>query len=156
MTWIGLSERDIASAILDSYSARSGHELFDRSADALEDTQRLMNLDSVILSHDGGAEPTFVYANKAAAGLWRMPIDELVGMPSRLSAPPEHRAERATMLSDAAQSGILFGYRGERIASDGTRFIIDDATLWTVDGYPTGPGQAVVFSRWTFVETTAP
>jgi hypothetical protein len=28
------------------------------------------------------------------------------------------------------------------------RFQIMDATLWTVDGYSSGPGQAVVFSRW--------
>ena len=48
------------------------------------------------------------------------------------------------MLKDAAGSGVLTGYAGERIAKDGTRFMIEDATLWTVD-YPQGPGQAVVF-----------
>jgi hypothetical protein len=42
---------------------------------------------------------------------------------------------------------VLTGYAGERIAADGTRFMIEDATLWTVD-YPQGPGQAVVFTQW--------
>ena len=33
------------------------------------------------------------------------------------------------------------------IAKDGTRFVIHDATVWTVDGYPERPGKAVVFDR---------
>jgi hypothetical protein len=52
------------------------------------------------------------------------------------------------MLKDAAGSGVLHGYSGERIAKDGTRFVIKGATLWTVD-YPQGSGQAVVFTTWT-------
>jgi hypothetical protein len=52
------------------------------------------------------------------------------------------------MLKNAAGSGVLHGYSGERIAKDGTRFMIEGATLWTVD-YPQGPGQAVVFTTWT-------
>ncbi len=92
--------------------------------------------------------PRFVYANSAAASLWRMSIEDMIGMPSRLSAPADARDDRARMLSDASRDGVLSGYSGERVASDGTRFQIVDATLWTVDGYPSGPGQAVVFSRW--------
>lgn len=106
-----------------------------------------MALDAVVLSHDGGDDPVFVFANHAAAKLWRMPVEELVGMPSRLSAPPEHRGSRAVMLADAASAGVLAGYSGERVAKDGTRFMIEDATLWTVD-YSERPGQAVVFRGW--------
>jgi len=107
-----------------------------------------MDLEAVVLSHDGGSDPHFVYANRAAASLWRMPLDELVGMPSRLSAPPEWQGERSQMLSQAAHEGVLRGYEGERVAKDGSRFLIRDATLWTVDGYPSGPGQAVIFHEW--------
>ena len=134
----------IAQAILDSHASRVGTELIERTGNADSDAKLLFMLDAVILSHDGGEDPHFVYANQAAADLWRMPVSELIGMPSRLSAPPEHQAERASMLKDAAGSGVLTGYAGERIAKDGTRFMIEDATLWTVD-YPQGPGQAVVF-----------
>jgi hypothetical protein len=141
-------EPRVAAAILDSYRDRVGFELVPRTGDAEEDEERLFSLDAVVLSHDGGTDPSFVYANAAAARLWRMPVDALVGMPSRLSAPPEWRDERSAMLEQAARDGILRGYSGERIASDGTRFVISDATLWTVDGYPERPGQAVVFSQW--------
>lgn len=142
----------MAQAILDSHRDRVGSELVERSGSAEEDALRLRELDAVVLSHDGGDDPVFVYANNAAAALWRMSIEELIGMPSRLSAPPERREERAGMLADAASTGVLRGYSGERIAKDGTRFVIEDATLWTVDGYPDRPGQAVVFSRWHVVD----
>ncbi len=138
----------IAVSILDSHAARVGTELVNRTGNHDSDAQALFDLDAVILSHDGGDDPHFVYANQAAADLWRMPVVELIGMPSRLSAPPEHQASRASMLKDAAGAGVLRGYAGERIAKDGTRFMIEDATLWTVD-YPQGPGQAVVFTNWT-------
>ncbi len=138
----------IAQAILDSHATRVGTELIERTGDADSDAKSLFSLNAVILSHDGGDDPHFVYANQAAADLWRMGVSELIGMPSRLSAPPEHQAERASMLKDAAGSGVLTGYAGERIAQDGTRFMIEDATLWTVD-YQQGPGQAVVFTKWT-------
>ena len=138
----------IAKAILDSHADRVGSELIERTGNANSDAEALFALNAVILSHDGGDDPHFVYANQAAADLWRMPVSELIGMPSRLSAPPEHQAERASMLKDAAGSGVLSGYAGERIAKDGTRFMIEGATLWTVD-YPQGPGQAVVFTTWT-------
>jgi len=137
----------IAQAILDSHAARVGSQLIERTGNADSDAEALFALNAVILSHDGGDDPHFVYANQAAADLWRMPVNELIGMPSRLSAPPEHQASRASMLKDAAGSGVLHGYSGERIAKDGTRFMIKDATLWTVD-YPHGQGQAVIFRQW--------
>ena len=147
----GTNDPMIARAILDSHASRVGTELIERTGNADSDAELLFMLDAVILSHDGGEDPHFVYANQAAADLWRMPVSELVGMPSRLSAPPEHQAARALMLKDAADSGVLTGYAGERIAKDGTRFMIEDATLWTVD-YPQGPGQAVVFTSWSCTE----
>lgn len=142
----------MVQAILDGHRDRVGSDLIERSGNAEQDARRLRELDAVVLSHDGGDDPVFIYANHAAAALWRMPIEELIGMPSRLSAPPERREERAGMLADAASIGVLRGYSGERIAKDGTRFVIEDACLWSVDGYPDRPGQAVVFSRWRSVE----
>lgn len=138
---------DVAMHILDSYRTYVGEELFERSGDAATDARRLFDLDAVVLSHDGGADPHFVYANTAAARLWRTTVEDLVGMPSQLSAPPDHRAERASTLTRAADQGFLHGYSGTRVARDGTLFVIEEATLWTVD-YPGGPGQAVVFRNW--------
>ena len=148
----GLSTPEIARCILDSYASRLGTSLLADTGDLEADARNLMELDAVVLSHDGAADPRFVYANQAAASLWRMPLEELVGMPSRLSAPPEQRQGRSQMLSEAARAGFLSGYEGERVAKDGTRFLIRNATLWTVDGYPTGPGQAVVFTDWQLLD----
>lgn len=144
------------TAILDSYRRRVGVELLPRTGDPDRDAAALFALDAVVLSHDGGSDPHFVYANAAAARLWRMPVGELVGMPSRLSAPPERRDERSAMLARAARGGVLHGYSGERIAADGTRFLIRDAVLWTVDGYADRPGQAVVFRDWEIIQTSEP
>jgi len=143
----GVNDSKIAQAILDSHAARVGVELIERTGSPEIDAAALFDLDAVVLSHDGGDDPHFVYANQAAADLWHMHVSELIGMPSRLSAPPEHQASRASMLKDAAGTGVLRGYAGERIAKDGTRFVIRDAILWTVD-YPSAPGQAVVFRSW--------
>lgn len=147
----------IARAILDSHATRVGSELIVRTGNLDGDAKALFDLKAVILSHGGGADPHFVYANQAAADLWCMPVSELIGMPSRLSAPLEQQASRASMLKDAAESGVFRGYSGERIAKDGNRFMIEDATLWTVD-FPQGSGQAVVFSRWhpLFADVTSP
>lgn len=142
-----LTDIEIVAYILDSHRQYVGTELIARSADPVVNARRLFDLDAIVLSHDGGTDPRFVYANLAAARLWRMDVDELVGMPSRLSAPPNHRDERQTMLQQAAQDGVLHGYAGTRVAKDGTLFVIEDATLWTVD-YPHGSGQAVVFRSW--------
>ena len=142
-----LTEIAIVGYILDSHRQYVGTELIERSAQPDVDARCLFDLDAVVLSHDGGVDPRFVYANSAAARLWRMGVDELIGMPSRLSAPPSHRDERQAMLQQAANDGVLHGYAGTRVAKDGTLFVIEDATLWTVD-YPHGSGQAVVFRNW--------
>lgn len=142
---------DTASAILNSYRMHLGFELIDRSGDQELDAQKLHNLDAVVLGHISSDDPHFIYANKAAAQLWRMRLDELIGMPSRLTAPPNHRESRSAMLGDAARTGFITGYSGTRIAHDGTLFTIENATLWNVD-FPQGGGQAVVFKSWHYVK----
>ena len=141
----------IAQAIATSHLSRVGAHLVHPSSDVEHLEAAMMHAPVVILCHDGGTargEPVFVYANRAAARLWRTTIEDLIGMPSRLSAPPEHRHERARMLAHAAAAGVVVGYSGERVAADGTRFLIQDATLWTVD-LPDGTiGQAATFERW--------
>lgn len=146
-----LDSLGIVQAILDSYRRYLGQDLIPRSGDPLLDAAALDSLDAVVLSHDGGEDPRFVYANQAAARTWKTTVEHLVGMPSRLSAPPEQRQARATMLNDARRDGFITGYRGIRVAADGSLFEIEDATLWTVEGFPVRPGQAVVFMNVTTV-----
>jgi hypothetical protein len=102
----------------------------------------LDDLAAVVLCHDTSADPLFVYANRAAEALWQR---RLVGTPSRLTAPPDARAERATAL----RSGLVVrGYSGERVSASGRRFRILDATVWdVVDEHGVQRGQAATFVR---------
>lgn len=102
-----------------------------------------------VLAHDGGADPRFTYANLAALSCFEYPDDELIGLPSRLTAAPEDRAERQRLLDAVARDGIVEGYRGLRVAKSGRRFTIADVTVWTLrDESGATHGQAAVFRRW--------
>jgi hypothetical protein len=101
----------------------------------------------VVLCHDTADDPVFVYANHAAVLLWERP---LLGTPSRLTAPPEARSERAAALSSGT---VVRGYSGVRIAASGRRFRILEATVWPVtDAQGAVRGQAAAFDRTEPVE----
>jgi hypothetical protein len=89
---------DWPTAIADSYRRLVGEPLC--APTELED------LPAVVLCHDDSVDPILVFANRAARDLWEAP---LVGMPSRLTAPPEQRTERAVAL---AGTGVVRGYSG--------------------------------------------
>ena len=137
----------LATAILDSHRDRVGEELVPRTGNPLADALLLRDADTVVLCHDGADDPRFVYANAAAAIRWATEVGHLIGLPSRLTAAEEHRDERSSALATALASGVHRGYRGQRRAFDGLSFVVEDATLWTVDGLPDGPGQAATFTR---------
>ena len=141
-----MSRAELIRELLDSYAVRVGHELIPRTGDDLEDARRLDALEAVVLAHDGAADPVFTYANEAAAALWKTTVDQLIGLPSRLSAAPEHRDARASALGAALATGVVRDYSGERQALDGSRFMIHNATLWT---FVKSPGQAATFTAWS-------
>jgi hypothetical protein len=102
----------------------------------------LEDLPAVVLCHDDSVDPILVFANRAARDLWEAP---LVGMPSRLTAPPEQRTERAVAL---AGTGVVRGYSGVRVSATGRLFRIEDATVWPVlDAAGERVGQAATFAR---------
>lgn len=136
----------VVRELLDSYATRMVHELIERTGDDAADAELLDALPAIVLAHNGADDPVFTYANHAAAALWRTTIDQLVGMPSRLSAAPEHRDERAQALGSALDTGVIRDYSGQRQALDGTRFMIHDATLWT---FVNAKGQAATFTDWS-------
>ena len=110
--------------------------------------QELFAAATVVLAHDGGTDPRFVFANRAALVLWRRRWAEMVGLPSRLSAAPAERDERAGALARALQ-GPVRDYSGVRIDSRGQRFRIEAARLWTLQDEGGEPcGQAAAFNRW--------
>jgi hypothetical protein len=102
-------------------------------------------------------ETVFTYANRAALTLFEGGWDQVVGMPSRLSADdsPEAQADRNRLLQEAAKGGdakgegIVRNYSGWRRSLKGARFLIKDATLFNVSDLAGDLwGQAVVFDEY--------
>ena len=107
----------------------------------------------VLLSHDGADDPVLTYGNLAAQKLFAMDWEKLVGMPSRKTAEAPERAEREELLRRVAEKGFIDDYAGIRIAADGCRFMIRNATVWNVsDKNGARIGQAATFSEWQLLE----
>ena len=106
--------------------------------------------DFALLAHDTAEDPCFVFANLQAQRCFERPWQELIGMPSRLSAEAPNRAERAAMLAGVAREGFIRDYRGVRIAKSGRRFWIERGIVWNVYA-ATGElrGQAACFRETT-------
>ena len=122
-------------------------------SDARDLRARLDQLPAVIVAHNRAEDPVFVYANDLACQLWEMPKHKLIGMPSRLTAEPVHRDERAALLERTRQHGFVDDYRGIRITANGKRFWIEQATLWNiVDADDQLLGQAALFDHWTWID----
>lgn len=108
--------------------------------------------DFALLAHDTADDPRFVYANLQAQRCFERSWNELIGMPSRLSAEAPNRAERAAMLAGVARDGFIRDYRGVRIAKSGRRFWIERGIVWNVYAQ-SGElwGQAACFRETTSV-----
>lgn len=106
--------------------------------------EELYGHEAVVLCHDRSADPRLVYVNLSAQRLWERPWEEFVGLPSRITAPVQARAERASAL---ASEGVVRGYSGVRVTASGRLFRIVDATVWPVCDDGRRVGQAAMFTR---------
>jgi hypothetical protein len=110
----------------------------------------------VVLSHDTQADPQFNYANQRALDLWETTWDQLIGLPSRLSAEPEVQPERQHFLHQVQQQGWANHYQGIRITRQGRKFLIRNAILWNVvDAMGNLHGQAATFTQWDWLDAPA-
>jgi len=104
----------------------------------------------VVVAHGTEPDPLFFFANRAGLARFGMSAQAFLGMPSRLSAEAPLRDERQALLDRVCRDGFIADYAGVRIAADGTRFRIEQATVWNlVDPDGSVHGQAAAFSRWT-------
>ena len=62
-----------------------------------------------LLAHDTRADPLFVYGNLAAQRCFEYAWDELLVLPSRLSAPPQQVPGRKAFLEQVARQGFATG-----------------------------------------------
>lgn len=141
-----------AQILLDSFAARVGRELISRDGDSREQADRLYLAPLVVVSHGTEADPVLNYGNRAALQLWETDFTSLTQMPSRLTAEPMHRDERARLLERTARDGFVDDYRGIRISSRGRRFLIERAIVWNLESSDgVRHGQAATFDRWTML-----
>jgi hypothetical protein len=106
----------------------------------------LWNAPRAIVAHGTEADPVFFYGNRLALQLFEMSFEEFTRLPSRFSAEPLAREERARLLDQVMWQGYVDGYSGMRISGSGKRFMIADGTVWNiVDEQGKLRGQAAVF-----------
>jgi hypothetical protein len=143
--------RDERIALIDeSYRRLTGRQLVQPQDDL---ALAFWNAPRAIVAHGTEADPIFFYGNALALDLFAMQADAFTRLPSRLSAEPMHRDERAELLDRVARDGFIDDYAGIRIAATGQRFRIEQATVWNlIDAAGAVHGQAATFDRWTMLD----
>lgn len=137
------------TTLLDTHHRLTGRHLIEPTGDITADARRLFEAPFVVVSAGTDPEQTLNYANATALRLWELDWDTLVKTPSRHTAEPVHRDERAAFLRRVRESGFIDDYSGIRISSRGNRFRIAKATVWNLsDQSGNHLGQAATFSSW--------
>lgn len=144
---------DHTQLMLDSFRRWLGRELIPRDGNPDDQAKSLWLAPFVVVSHNTEADPILNYANLTALTLWETDADTLLKMPSRLTAEPVHRDERARMMARTREQGFVDDYAGIRITATGKRFRIEQAIVWNlVDATGTLRGQAATFDHWDMLE----
>ena len=142
----------LTQLLLDSYARWLKTDLIPRDGDAVAQAQRLFEAPFVVVAHGTQADPVLCYGNRTALDLWKMDLPTLLATPSRLTAEPMHRDERAQLLARTTRDGYVDDYRGIRISSTGERFEIQQAIVWNlIDAAGQYQGQAATFHHWNFL-----
>ncbi len=132
-------------ALLESYRQWIGSDL-----SSLDD---LDGAPFAVLAHGTESPPILWYGNRKALELWEMDFASFTRMPSHLTAEPDRREARETLLRQVAEQGYSSGYRGIRISRTGRRFEIDRATVWNILGKAGERiGQAATFDGWRWLD----
>jgi hypothetical protein len=141
-----------ARQLIESYRRWTGRDLVDPGLSPVEQARALYEAPFVTASHGTEADPIFNYGNRAALALFETSWADFTSMPSRLSAEPAVREERAQLFARVNRNGFIDDYSGIRISTSGRRFRIRRATVWNVvDARGLPRGQAVVFRDWEYI-----
>ena len=138
--------------LLNNYARLVKQELLPREGTVLEQAKLLFKSSFVIASHGLQDDPILNYGNQTALDLWEMDWEQFIQTPSRLTTEPINREERARMLEQAKTQGYISDYRGIRVSRSGKRFLVERATVWSIqkpDGTPLGQGAKFLF--WTYL-----
>lgn len=145
-----------ARLLIESFRLRTGRELLELDPRNNQIGRALYFAPFAVVSHGTEEDPIFNYGNAAALELFGMTWEEFTSMSSRLSAEPMHRDERERFMTQVRLRGCVQDYRGIRVSKQGRRFLIEQATVWTVnDEAGTVIGQAAVLPAWRYLDEEA-
>ena len=140
--------------LLESYQRFVGHVLIER-AEEVSVAEQIFLAPFVVVSHGTEEDPIFNYGNRAALALFEFEWPDFTALPSRRSAEPQNRAERARLLEAVTKYNFIDDYQGVRISSSGKRFHIPRAVVWNViDTNGVYRGQAATFADWRFLTSS--
>ena len=115
----------------------------------------LWSAPGAIVAHGTETDPIFFFGNQTALRLFEMPFEDFTSLPSRLSAEPLLREERAALLERVTRDGHISDYAGVRISASAKRFRIERAVVWNlIDSAGMVHGQAAAFDHWTPIQET--
>ena len=150
--WLSEKSLEIVNLILKSYAKSFGEPLLHSSDDFLTNIEKgttLFTFRNPVIAHNAASDPCLIYANSSALLLWSRQWHEMIGLPSRLTAPEEARQERQKTLEVASRTNSIKDYQGLRINSKGELFKIKNVRIWTVlDEKENIYGQAATFDDW--------
>lgn len=130
----------------------TGKDLIDPDLCAVDAAKAIFDAPFVVVSHDRAEDPIFNYGNQAALDLFEMTWEEFTALPSRKSAEPPNREERAQILAEVSSQGFIENYAGVRISQSGKRFTFEQGTIWNLrDRQGDYSGQAAVFRHWKYL-----
>lgn len=141
-----------AATLARSFRHWLGRDLLPPVTDPRGFARNIFEAPFVLVSHGTQPDPVLNYGNRAALALWEMSWEELTRTPSRYTAEPVAREERARLLAQVTQHGHIANYSGVRIAKSGRRFRIAEAVVWNLLDERGGHyGQAACFDRWEYL-----
>lgn len=130
--------------IATSHQRLTGRELVRSSPDPV---LTLWRAPQVIVAHGTEADPVFFFGNAAALAAFECDFAAFTALPSRLSAEPALREDRARFMARVTAEGFIDDYSGWRISQKGRRFLIPRGTVWNLVGEAGAVrGQAAAFT----------
>ncbi|MBL9172943.1 MAG: MEKHLA domain-containing protein [Verrucomicrobiales bacterium] len=154
--WCSLGAVEQAVRIARSHRHWLGRDLLPGVSDPQALAAGLAAAPFVLVSHGTESDPVLNYGNRTALALWELSWPEFTRTPSRLTAEPVAREERARLLEEVTRNGYIANYAGVRISSTGRRFRIHQALVWNLlDDAGAHAGQAAMFGRWDFLDVAS-
>lgn len=146
---LSLEQRLHIVGIADSYLRLAGVPLVSPDIDVVD---ALWSAPIAVVAHGTESDPVFFFGNRTALGLFEMAFEDFTRLPSRFSAEPLAREERARLLDRVTRDGWINDYEGVRISATGKRFRISNAAVWNLTNIRGNAlGQAAAFADWTYI-----